>query len=122
MDPETDPDWPWFREIERPELYGDSLLGMCPLCGILLSFNALRAIVRLALAPLYTMLFSECRIGTLARTVGIEPALIRPDAEHYISWQPRLPSGPGVWHPVKTRLFSDAETVLLKAEVLSPAA
>ena len=77
---------------------------MVPLSGILLSYSALAAMSHLAQDALYDSLYCECRVGTLARATGYTSVEIRPDATDYISWQPRYPDRPGIWHSVKSRV------------------
>jgi hypothetical protein len=103
VDFDREPEWHWFCEIKDQSLYRNRLAGMRPISGIFLSHPALAAMSRLALDPIYVPLYCECRIGTLARTAGYKPVQIRTDAANFISWEPRHPSGPGIWHSVKSR-------------------
>jgi hypothetical protein len=91
------PDSCWFHEIPDHSLYRNTLAGIIPLSGLLLSNEGL------ARNPLYWPLFCECRVGTMARAAGYSPVTISPDAANYISWQPRIPFCPGIWHPVKSK-------------------
>jgi hypothetical protein len=72
-----------------------------------LSARALAAVCKLAGNPYFNPMHSECRIGTLAVLAGFQPTIIREAADRYISWQPRIPDGPGIWHPVKELRFSE---------------
>lgn len=110
---EDSPDWCWFQEIPNPMEFNNCLLGMSPVCGILLSYAALAKMSELSANLLFDPLFCECRIGTLARSCGFFPRLIRQDIDDFISWQPRLPTKVGIWHSVKTKLFSSEESELM---------
>jgi hypothetical protein len=99
------PDWHWFKEIKNPNKYGGFLCGVVPLSGILFSREVLEIIARQADDPLYKPLISECRIGTLAKRAGYQPRQISSNAADYITWSPRTPTHPGIWHPVKS-IFS----------------
>jgi hypothetical protein len=100
--PQNDPSWWWFRTIQDRSPFGENLLGMSPICGILLSREVLERIAVEGLSATYRPLLSECRIGTLVRGAGFTPELIRPDAASFITWQPVIPTGEGIWHPVKS--------------------
>jgi len=90
-----------LREIKQPHLYNGFLLAVTPICGILLSYEAIKAIALLSQDPKYDPLFSETRIGTLLAESNNVPTVIFPRIDHYISWRPREPKGPGIWHSVK---------------------
>jgi hypothetical protein len=99
---EKDPKWWWFRTIQDRTPFGKHLMGMSPICGILFSRAALEKIAPNGLSPTYRPLLSECRIGTLVCAAQFMPALIRPDAALFITFQPVIPKGEGIWHPVKS--------------------
>jgi hypothetical protein len=100
---EKNPDWWWFREIPDFRPFGNTLAGIIPLSGLFLSNEALTSLAELARNPLYWPLFCECRVGTMARAAGYSPVRISPDAADFLTWQPRVPSRPGIWHPVKSK-------------------
>jgi hypothetical protein len=106
---QNDPKWWWFRAIQDRTPFGENLMGMSPICGILLSWVALKTIAPDGLSPTYRLLLSECRIGTLVRAAQFTPALICPDAASFITFQPVIPKGGGIWHPVKTITPSQAD-------------
>lgn len=107
--PEANPDWWWFRNISDPGRYNGNLAGLIPLSGVLMSRAVLAAIAPLASGPLYDSMNCECRVGTLAKTVGFTAKKIRPNASDYISSNPRFPTGPGIWHSVKAKMESTEE-------------
>jgi hypothetical protein len=90
-----------LREVKHPEIYNGCLQALTPICGIMLSHDALTAIVTLSQDPNYDCLFSEVRIGTLLAVTDYMPALICSLIDQYISWNKRTPIGPGIWHAVK---------------------
>jgi hypothetical protein len=102
LTPQKNPNWWWFRTIKDRSPFGENLFGMSPISGILLSRAALELIAENGLNQTYRPLLSECRIGTLVRSVHITPVLIRPDAASFITWKPLEPAGAGIWHPVKS--------------------
>lgn len=101
---ERDADWIWFRDLDESTPL--PLGGFVPLCGILLSHDALSKMVNLAHLPPLAFLNSECRIATLARLAGCQLAKIRHDAETFISWTNVTPDGPGIWHSIKDERWS----------------
>jgi hypothetical protein len=101
---EYQPDWHWFNpqfvDLLPAEL-GHHLAGMVPASGSFFSDRALGAIVRSARNKMFSELFCECRLGTLARAAGFQIEPIRDDAERFLSWTEVSPMGIGIWHPVK---------------------
>lgn len=99
--PATNPDWPWFQEIERLDVEDRPFAaGVPPLVGLLLSHNALDAISRVAT---HRDIFCELRLGTTANRLGLKPRTFSEALKKGINWNPRPLdcSRPGVFHPVK---------------------
>jgi hypothetical protein len=95
-------DYYWFREIDRlPADFQPFAAGVIPMAGTLVSDKAMRLMTAMS-AELSYDLFSELRVGTLARRCGFEIKQL-PDPST-IRWQ-RRPEivAPGLYHPVKER-------------------
>jgi hypothetical protein len=99
--PATNPDWPWFCEIERQDADDRPFAaGVPPLAGFMLSHNALEAISH---AATRRDIYCELRVGTTANRLGIKPRTFSGTLKDGINWNPRPLdcSLPGVFHPVK---------------------
>lgn len=94
---ETSPSYNYFKYES-----GRNLAALYPISGIMLSFATMQAVAGEVEKPEYDLMFSEVRVGTALRRLGIEPKVIRADAQDYLSWTPRKPVGiQGIWHPVR---------------------
>lgn len=103
---ENEPDWYWFGpDFVSADLkdFRGHLAGMVPASGSFFSDRALSAMVRLARDNVFSKLFCECRLGTLARTAGFQITRVRRDAEKFLNWTGVSPVGKGIWHPVKEK-------------------
>jgi predicted O-methyltransferase YrrM len=90
-----------FAGVPDPPSYNGAILALTPVCGTMLSYDALSAISPLAQDSLYASLFSEVRLGTMLGAAGFSPVPIFPSVNKYISWARRVPIAPGIWHAVK---------------------
>ena len=84
--PERD-DWYWFKTIQHlPEKARKFATGIVPLCGILLSDDAMQSISEVILKDEYRGLNSELRLGTVATMLGFDP-IVNPVCNRTISWR-----------------------------------
>jgi hypothetical protein len=94
---ETQPCYNYFKYES-----GQNLAALYPISGIMLSHATMATVAGEVKKPEYEDMFCEVRVGTALRRLGIEPKIIRPDAEDYLSWIERKPVGlQGIWHPVR---------------------
>lgn len=98
--PKSNPDWPWFTDEQSAPLGAKDRAGITPFAGVMLSYDAMRAMSELAKAPEYREAYCELRVGTLALRSGFKPVPLRHNSHMYIDWTPVTPNGPGIWHKV----------------------
>ena len=98
-------DWMWFGQRDRlPPDCRDLATGLVPMAGTIFSHDTLADMCQRAQEPCWHDVFSELRLGTLARLSGATIAT-HTAAQASISWTEafrRLElDRPGVYHPVK---------------------
>jgi hypothetical protein len=100
--PPSDTSWVWFRD-DVPESLFPHRCGVGPTCFFFSSDSCARAIALRALEFRDWRGFCELRLGTFARSLGVEIAIIE-GAHRTISWRWEgwQIEGRGVWHPVKS--------------------
>lgn len=102
--PNREPEWYWFRQIQRlPPEYRAYLVGMVPTCFTMLSDRAFRAISDRLKGDVLGHIIYEIRIPTLAHAAGFPP-VVNPRAGWNVSWK-EIPEGTqlssNLWHPIK---------------------
>jgi len=98
--PDSDPAWLWWRHGSLLEMPKSLWQGLTPLAVQLWSDEALS---RVANDRRFQRCYCELRLGTLAKMLGILPAII-PSASQTISWRAediKISDAPGWYHPVK---------------------
>lgn len=84
--PERD-DWYWFRTIDQlPEYAKLHATGVTPLCGIMLSNNAMQQIGKLITRPEFEGLNSELRLGTIGTMLNLDP-VVNPVYNRSLNWR-----------------------------------
>ena len=112
MHPHECPDWPWFRQTDRlPEALRPFAAGLTPVAGALIADRVLAAIVAVEI-PLGV--FSEFRLGTLARAGGFHLTNLPEEKCRNLSYAADLVDlnrPTPVYHPVKTLLSTEVQAV-----------
>lgn len=100
-DPESLPDWDWWRDIPSlPAAIRPHAAALCPYGAHLISGRCLQAVVESDPAP---GVFCELRLASYAKAAGFDLTPFRPDAPGHAWLDDKAPTDrPGVWHPVKS--------------------
>jgi len=115
--PQSNPKWRPFFEARQLKLGEQHLQGITPLCGILLSFEALDSITKLAKDRCLDLLHCELRIGMLLSRAGYAAESISDCIDQYISCFMQIPIGPGIWHKIKAKYPVDIQNTNCKIGV-----
>ncbi len=102
--PSRDPEWGWFREINRLGKLLPYAMGVSPFCGCVLSDRALSAMSEMQRQENLDC-FCDMRLATLGNACGFPPAA-NPHASGTIGPAPLNREDidlavPAIWHPVK---------------------
>ena len=97
-----DPYWWWYELSDfQWQALGPFIRGLIPISGVLIERLLLESMSEASKLSVFSGIFCEARIATLAAYCGVEPIELRPNAAAWIQSKDVTPKGPGVWHRVR---------------------
>lgn len=101
--PDTDPNWPWFKEIESLGSYKNYAIGVAPLGVLFMDKQCINTIIDPEFDDIYSKdIFSELRLPTILNSRNIPISKYDfPD----VVWTPTTydKNKPGIYHAIKTK-------------------